>query len=255
MLKSFVRPLAVVSGLLALALTGQAGLSSGLGHGSGVRTPASYTLRSGDTLSEIAQRYGVSVERLASANGIGNIHRIYAGTKLSIPGDPGASVVVGAPAGPGAVRVGSAAANAFARYPTLLQAHPERLVLDDVFDKWANTYGVPADLMKALAWMESGWQNGVVSSANAVGVGQLTPATVQFVSGQLIGAPLDPKAPADNIRMSARYIRYLMDQTGGDVHSALAAYFQGLGSLRRGGILAVSRWYSDSILALRPLFA
>lgn len=251
MLKSVGRPIAVVVGIVALVWSSQAGMSSGLGGRRAGRNPGSYTLRSGDTLSAVAARFGVSIESLASANGIDNIHVIYAGKRLSIPtaGD------VATPAGSGPAARSGPASVVSPRYPALLLAHPERLVLDDVFDKWANAYGVPADLLKALAWMESGWQNSVVSSAAAVGVGQLTPATVDFVAGRLIGAPLDPKVPSDNIRMSARYIRYLLDQTGGDVRSALAAYFQGLGSLRRGGILAVSRWYSDSILALRPLFA
>lgn len=257
MLRSAVRPVVVVTGVLALAWSSQAGLTAGLGRGHGVREPRSYTLRSGDTLSGIAARFGVSVERIASANGIDNIHRIYAGTRLSIPGESDTTAASGgikSDGGKGDVKATTVRARS-ARFPALLQARPERLALEPTFDKWASAYGVPADLLKALAWMESGWQNSVVSSAQAVGVGQLTPATVDFVSGQLIGTPLDPRVPDQNIRMSARYIRYLMDQTGGDVRSTLAAYFQGLGSVRRGGILAVSRWYTDSILALRPLFA
>ena len=253
MLRSAVRPVVVVAGVLALAWSSQAGVTAGLGRGRGASGPQSYTLRSGDTLSGVAARFGVSIDRLASANNIGNIHRVYAGKRLSIPG---ASDAVTATGGTDDADSKAAAVRARnPRFPALLLAHPERLTLDPTFEKWANAYGVPADLMKALAWMESGWQNSVVSSAKAVGVGQLTPATVDFVSNQLLRVPLDPKVPEDNIRMSARYVRYLMDQTGGDVRSTLAAYFQGLGSVRRGGILAVSKWYADSILALRPLFA
>ena len=251
MLKSIVRPIAVVGGLLALLASSQAGLSGGLGGGSGARLPSSYTVRGGDTLSAIALRFNVSVDKIASANGIANIHRVYAGTRLSIPGASGTKADVGG----GAASAGATATGSTGRYPALLQAHPERLSLAPTFDKWAKAYGVPADLLMALAWMESGWQNSVVSSAKAVGVGQLTPPTVDFVSQNLLGTPLDPRNPSDNIRMSARYIRYLLDQSGGDVRSALAGYFQGLGSVRRGGILPVSRWYADTILALRPLFA
>ncbi len=49
-------------------------------------TPAkSYTVVAGDTLSEISQKYGVSVGAIAEANNIGNINQIYVGQKLVIP--------------------------------------------------------------------------------------------------------------------------------------------------------------------------
>ena len=44
-----------------------------------------YTVRRGDTLSAIADRYGVPVRTLASVNGIGNANRIYVGQRLYIP--------------------------------------------------------------------------------------------------------------------------------------------------------------------------
>jgi uncharacterized protein YraI len=50
--------------------------------GSGART---YTIRAGDTLAAIAQRYGVNVYTLAAYNGIYNLDRIYAGRVLYIP--------------------------------------------------------------------------------------------------------------------------------------------------------------------------
>lgn len=44
-----------------------------------------YIVQQGDTLSEIAQNYGVSVDTLAALNGIGNPNLIYVGEKLFIP--------------------------------------------------------------------------------------------------------------------------------------------------------------------------
>lgn len=44
-----------------------------------------YTVKRGDTLSQIAQRYGVSTADLARANGITNPRLIYAGQQLVIP--------------------------------------------------------------------------------------------------------------------------------------------------------------------------
>lgn len=68
----------------------------------------SYTVRPGDTLSEIGQRFGVSWQSLARENGISNPNLILPGRTLSIPsggssnGSSGAGAVGGtAPAGGG----------------------------------------------------------------------------------------------------------------------------------------------------------
>lgn len=45
-----------------------------------------YTVKPGDTLSGIAQRYGTTVAKLQSLNGIANPNKIYAGQKLKIAG-------------------------------------------------------------------------------------------------------------------------------------------------------------------------
>jgi LysM repeat protein len=51
-----------------------------------------YTIRSGDTLSEIAARYGTTASRLAQVNKLtGNGNLIYAGEKLRIPGSAASS--------------------------------------------------------------------------------------------------------------------------------------------------------------------
>ncbi|QAR22359.1 LysM peptidoglycan-binding domain-containing protein [Limosilactobacillus fermentum] len=49
-------------------------------------TAGSYTVRSGDTLSGIASRYGTSVSALASLNGISNPNWIYPGQVLKLSG-------------------------------------------------------------------------------------------------------------------------------------------------------------------------
>jgi uncharacterized protein YraI len=45
-----------------------------------------HTILPGETLSTIAQRYGVTIQALAAANGIYNVDRIYYGQQLVIPG-------------------------------------------------------------------------------------------------------------------------------------------------------------------------
>jgi LysM repeat protein len=257
---------------------------------------ASYTVRSGDTLARVARRHGVSVEALAKANGIRDIHRIVVGAHLVIPGvDPapaaavattsytvqagdtleriarrfGTTVTVLARANRLAdvhvVRLGrvltvpagaTAAGPAVSRtgLPDRLRSSPDRLALMPRFDHWARTYGVPADLLKAMTWVESGWQSARVSRTGAVGIGQLMPATVDFVSDVLLRTPLNVREPDHNIRMSARFLRYLLDQNGGRADRALASYYQGLRSVRERGIFAETRVYVGAILAWQPRF-
>lgn len=57
-----------------------------------------YTVRAGDTLSEIAQSQGVSLSDLVRANGITNPDRIYPGDVLTIPRPPGSTPVEAPPA-------------------------------------------------------------------------------------------------------------------------------------------------------------
>lgn len=53
---------------------------------------ARYTVQPGDSLSSIAQRFGVTQEALMAANRIDDPNRLEAGTELRIPG-PNATVV------------------------------------------------------------------------------------------------------------------------------------------------------------------
>ena len=148
------------------------------------------------------------------------------------------------------------AAQGPARYPQRLRQSPGRLALVPHFRHWAAANRIPADLLMAMTWLESGWQNGKVSSVGAIGIGQLMPGTVEFVREELIGVPtLDPRVPAENIRMSARYLRWLLARYGGDPRAALAGYYQGPGALDRHGPYPGTVTYVAAVLALRPRFA
>jgi soluble lytic murein transglycosylase-like protein len=214
-----------------LALGGQAA-TSGTSVKAGTTT---YTVRSGDTLSGIASKFGTTPGAIAKANKIKNANLIVIGRKLTIP-------------------TGAAAASP-AGLPAKLVAHPDRVALRPTFEKWAAHYGVPADVLEATCWVESGWQSGVVSITGAVGIGQLQPATVDHVR-LLIGiSTLDPYNPDDNIRMSARFLKFLLDRTGGDVGTALAAYYQGLRSVTTSPILGETKQYVATVQAYRPFFS
>ena len=109
--------------------------------------------------------------------------------------------------------------------------------------------------LKALAWYESGWQNNVVSSTGAVGIGQLEPWTSDFISGTLLKTPsLSPAKVDDNIRMSARFLRFLLDRVGGAPGLALAAYYQGLARTQQGKFFDDTKTYIAGVSAARGQF-
>lgn len=56
--------------------------------------PATHLVRPGETLSEIAQQYGVSMQQLMVLNGIQNADAIYSGQQLRLPGAPTPSPTV-----------------------------------------------------------------------------------------------------------------------------------------------------------------
>ena len=208
----------------------------------------SHTVLPGETLSGIALQHGTTVSALVAANGLSDPDFVRDGTTLTLPS--GGSAAVGtAPAGSAPAPTGGASTG---NLPERLRESPSRQALIPVFDRWANANGVPADLLKAMTWLESGWQNGVVSHTNAVGIGQLMPDTVDFME-DLIGADLDPAVPEDNIRMSARYLRWLLGRYG-TAADALAAYYQGPSSVERNGTFDETDTYVANVLALRARF-
>jgi soluble lytic murein transglycosylase-like protein len=132
----------------------------------------------------------------------------------------------------------------------------DREYLRPILIRYAQENGLPADLVMSLAWVESSWRRSVVSDVGAVGVMQLMPNTVEYVSKKLLGlrSNLDPKNPTSNVRMGAKYLRHLLDQSHGNFRQALIAYNQGLTSLQANGSYGVAERYADRVLALRPQF-
>ena len=209
-------------------------------------------MKAGDTLDGLARRYGVPVPALALANGIADPDYIQAGAKLNVPASgspsPSGTKVVTQP-----IAKVSLAPTSKAR---AVQVPPSRAGLRPLFAQYARAAGVPADLAMALAWQESGWQVHKVSSTRAVGVMQLMPDTVEFVSRILLRQRqnLDAHDPVANIRMGTRFLRYLLDRNGGEVDTALASYYQGLRSVRERGIFPETRRFVANVKALRPRF-
>lgn len=87
--------------------------------------PRSHTVRSGETLGAIAQRYGVNAKDLMRANGISNPRALKVGRSLAIPGGSGGSasrVAAAAPARTHKVRNGDSPYTIARRYQISVDA-------------------------------------------------------------------------------------------------------------------------------------
>jgi hypothetical protein len=131
-----------------------------------------------------------------------------------------------------------------------------RRALAPAFVRAAHESKIPVELLMALTWRESEWENGLVSGAGAVGIGQLLPPTSAFVARNLLHDPhLDPRRPVDNIRLTARYLAELTAELGGNQRLGLGAYLQGSTSVRSRGLTLQSIAYVNQISALQAQFA
>jgi soluble lytic murein transglycosylase-like protein len=217
--------------------------SAGEAAGSGAPGPiGAYSVVWGDTLAGIAARSGISTERLAWMNGLDPSRILVAGTPLKLPtGAPAASTTASAPAAAPAQQVVPAAAP----HPT------SEFVSSAQVGQIAASHGVSGSLASAIAHQESGFNNGIVSSANARGVMQITPGTWEFVQGQLANRRLNPASASDNVEAGVTYLGQLLRDTGGDEATATAAYYQGLASVQRIGMLPETRRYVADVMAQR----
>jgi LysM repeat protein len=199
-----------------------------------------HLVRSGDHLTGIARRYGVSITAIASANAIGDPSRIYAGQRLTIPGAAAAAPA----ASPASV----------AMPPSMAALVAQRGAVRSVIVEEARRFGVPPALALAVAWQESGWQQGVVSSAGAIGVMQVLPATGEWVGQAMLGTSVDLGDLRQNVRAGVRLLGHYLDRYDGNRDHVLAAYYQGQTAVDRHGVYAVSRPYIASIKLLETLF-
>jgi Transglycosylase SLT domain/Putative peptidoglycan binding domain len=137
---------------------------------------------------------------------------------------------------------------ASARSPT----EPARVVT--LIDYWARHYRVDPTLMRALAWMESGYQPHLTSSVGAVGVMQILPSTREYVETVLLRRRV-PQTVSGNIRVGAALMSELLKEFGGRTQSALAAWYQGPTSLRRHGQFRATKLFVADVLALHRRFS
>lgn len=206
----------------------------------------SYLVQPGDTLSAIAARAGTTIAQLAAANGLNPNGLLLYGTLLRLSG--GGNGVAAATSQPvGAAAEGSPTAPP---YPTA-----ERVSASQI-SSVAAANGVPASLADAIAWQESGFNNSLVSTADARGVMQILPGTWDWIQHTLVpgASPLATASAIDNVRGGVLLLRSLLNSTGGDPALAAAGYFQGLPSVVRHGLYPSTQRYVNDVLALARRF-
>ena len=185
------------------------------------RAPTAWhVVAAGESFFAIAARYHVSPWRLARRNSIPLTSVIVPGQRLALP--LGARLSAPSNAGPPASRDSVRGA----------------------LDYWSRVYGVDPALARARAGLESGFQEDVVSNVGAVGVMQLLPETWAFVDSVLLGTPT-PRTYQGNVRAGVRYLRWQLDEFGGDRRLALAGWYQGARAVREIGL------YDDTKLFVR----
>lgn len=196
----------------------------------------SYVIKPGDTLSWIANHFGVPMGDIQAANGIENPGLIIAGRTLVIPRPAPAPEYVPPP-------------------KLAFPPKPYDPDIDAILVEWSSYYGVNPNTVRALATIESGWNQGAVSSAGARGVMQLMPGTAEWLERDIFGQDLNHETSAyDNIKMGVKYLQMLMDATGGNERHAVASYYQGLSPTQAGVFYPDTEDYVEMIFRVRDTY-
>src|SRR5579862_637967 len=156
-------------------------------------TLSRYVVKPGDSLTAIARRHKTTLSKIVQLNKVDPAKPLLIGTDLRLP----AAVAA----------------------PTAVAASDASTVRASL-DAWAAHYGIDPSLARALAWMESGYNNTVVSSAGAEGIMQLLPSTWSYVETVLIGHAVQHDADG-NIEVGLAYLHHLLRAFGGNERLAL----------------------------------
>ncbi len=204
-------------------------------------------VRSGDTLSDIAVRRGVTTASLLKANGLSLRSILQIGQKLKVV-TPRAASSSNSFAGrtyPASVVRAAAANRAY-----LAQHHsPSRTQIKAMIVATARRHGVDPKLALAVSWQESGWNQRQVSVANAIGAMQVIPSSGAWAS-QLAGRKLNLLNAQDNITAGVILLRSL-SRSAHTQDQAIAGYYQGLYSVQNAGMYADTKRYVASVTLLK----
>jgi soluble lytic murein transglycosylase-like protein len=131
---------------------------------------------------------------------------------------------------------------------------PHAPELEAIFDELAAAEDIDPGIVKAIAWVESGWDQGARSPAGATGVMQLMPGTVAWLESDVFGHDLNEDVSVyDNVKAGVRYLRLMQDLTG-SAQMAVVAYYQGPGATQQGVLYGETQRYIEAVLATKGRF-
>lgn len=177
-----------------------------------------YVVQPGDSLTLIASRAGTTPKGVAQLNRMRLDDVLALGRTLQLP----------PPAAP-------------------QEAPPT--AIRHVIDRVSRQAGVDLHLVRALAWVESGYQPHVVSPVGALGVMQVLPSTWAWVEEVALRRKV-PNTAAGNVLVGITYLRHLLEEFGGDRRLAVAAWLQGPRSVREVGVQPETLPFVNAVLDL-----
>ncbi len=224
-------------------------LSLGLAAGLGLTSPApaladhtvlppgrdvrTYTVRSGDTATGLATRFHAWTAELIELNHLGRDARLRVGQQIAIP----------------VVRSATGRTSDRTKDRRRARANPSRAKVRSVIVRISRRNGVDPQLSLAVSWQEAGWQMDRTSSAGAIGAMQVLRGTAAWME-MYADRPLRPRRLRDNVEAGVLLLKVLRRLTDTRRHQ-VAAYYQGLGAVRRHGLYDDTRAYVANVLAIK----
>lgn len=110
----------------------------------------------------------------------------------------------------------------------------------ELIEQYGDKYDISYELLAAVIYTESGFDENAVSGVGAVGLMQLMPTTAEEIAWRLGEdySTVNIKDPETNIAYGSFYLNYLYRYLGENWDTACAAYNAGIGK--------VSSWLKDS---------
>ncbi|WP_243316854.1 transglycosylase SLT domain-containing protein [Geothrix paludis] len=109
-------------------------------------------------------------------------------------------------------------------------------------DALAAREGLDPQLLRSMAWVESGFNAAARSPRGATGLLQVMPETARKYGAT------DPDDPAQVMAAGAKYLRFLLDRYQGEVQKAVAAYNCGEKALDEGRITEEATRYRSLVM-------
>jgi len=229
-------------GSFLLAHTHQDAYAANPGSGNAC---AWHTVHRGETLSRIAHSNHTTIWRLAQVNYISDVNLVFVGQRLCIP----YRLAAGFSGSSGLSGVLSSGAVRWYDYTALQWSTHGQVVA--MLHGVAARYGLPANLLLAIAWQESGWTQHVIAWDGGIGVMQVMPYTAMRINTGT-GIRRDPYHLWDNINLGATLLSWLWRNFHGNLVQTISAYNEGSWAVVRRGVY---NWhYVSNVLSLMRVF-